>query len=83
MTVQIIVQEYATKRPLKGILVEVYNNEITKQTYTDNDGNAFIDILHDDKFIIKIRSPEHRPYTRKHFISRKSIISTELAKAYI
>lgn len=75
--------EKGTNQPIPFVWVYLQSEMQPYQKTTDNKGWAYFKNLPDGTYVIKIRSPDHRPYTKKSFISRNSIIELELEKAYI
>ncbi|MCP4762574.1 MAG: carboxypeptidase-like regulatory domain-containing protein [archaeon] len=82
MTVNVIVYEKLTKKPVPFVIVRI---ESGKNSYTDDTnirGIAEFQGIHDGKYNIKIRHKDYRPYTEKMFISRNSIINIGLHQAF-
>ena len=81
MTVRVLVLEKPSKKPIQYVPVHLLSESRSFHDYTDRKGWAYFDNVIDDKYIIKVRSSRHRPYTKKEFVSRNSIIEIKLEKA--
>ena len=82
MTVNVIVTEKLTRKPIPFVLVRI---ESGANSYTDDTnirGIAEFQGIPDGKYNVKIRHKDYRPYTEKMFISRNSIINIKLHKAF-
>lgn len=82
MPVRILVRETPSGRPIKHVEVRLESPAETHAGYTDGRGVTELPKVADGKYIVKIRSPNHRPYTEKTYISRHSIITINLPRAY-
>lgn len=86
MSVKIYVKEKYSKLPVWGVMVRIENMElcegICEVASTDMVGLAEFNTISDNKYNIKIRHKDYRPYTERMYISRNSIININLNKAF-
>lgn len=75
--------EKTSNRPIPFVWIYLQSEAQPYQETTDANGWARFPNLPDGDYIVKVRSPDHRPYTKKSFISRNSIIEIPLERAYI
>lgn len=82
MTVNVIVSEKHTKKPIPLVLVRIESGTNSYVDDTNARGIAEFQGIPDGKYNVKIRHKDYRPYTEKMFISRNSIININLHRAY-
>jgi len=82
MTVKIYVKDKTTKTPVRFVSVRIESMNLSEADDTDGDGIAEFDTIVDGKYNIKIRHADYRPYTEKMFISRNSVITIKLQRAW-
>lgn len=85
MTVKILLRERDSNTPIPHVKIRVYDEEKWFEAFTNTNGIAEFTTppIPDGKYIIKIRAPDHQPYTEKTYISRNSyIMDIKLNRAY-
>ncbi len=83
MTVRIQVREKVTGKGIPFVIVRLQSENRLYSDDTDAAGWAEFDNVRDGKYIVKIRSPNHRPFTEKMYISGNSLITDiKLQRAY-
>lgn len=82
MALKIIAEEKGTAKPIPFIMIYVEKVGWARSDDTDSEGVAEFTIPEDDNYMVKARSPDHRPYTKRHFLSRNSILELSLHPAY-
>lgn len=82
MGVKIYVRDKTTREPVRNALVRVESGSLSESDYTELKGLAEFDTITDGKYIVKVRHSDYRPYTEKMFISRNSLITIKLQRAY-
>ena len=75
--------EKPSNLPIQATWIYLQSETQPYQETTNDKGWAYFKNLPDGTYKIKIRSPDHRPYIKKSYISRNSIIEIPLEKAYI
>ncbi|KKN07795.1 hypothetical protein LCGC14_1063330 [marine sediment metagenome] len=79
---RINVKEKVTEKPIQFVLVRIENMVESYIDDTDINGVAEFKGIRDNKYNIKIRSKNYRPFTEKMYLSRNSIINIKLHKAF-
>lgn len=82
MPVEIRVLEAYTDKPIGFVNVYIISGDTQFTQPTDGDGWAKF-VIPDGTYVIKVRAPRHRPYTKTHEISRNSIIEIKLNSAIV
>jgi len=83
MPVKIHIREKETKKGIPFIMVRLEKEGRLYADDTDAHGWAEFDNVRDGKYIVKVRSPNHRPFTEKMYISNHSLITDiKLSRAY-
>jgi len=81
MSVKVYVKEKYSKLPVWGVMVRIENMElcegICEAISTDITGLAEFNTISDNKYNLKIRHKDYRPYTERMYIikSRNMLIS--------
>ena len=79
---KVILTEKVSRAPIPFVLVRIESMSNSWVDDTDTNGVAEFEGIVDGKYNIKIRHKDYRPYTEKTYISRNSIITIKLHKAF-
>lgn len=72
--IKIRVLDKQTNQPVPFVNVRLENESYVFVDDTNNRGWAELEGVPDGKYTLKIRSPDHRPYTERYYLSQHSIL---------
>jgi len=81
MTVQVILKEKGTNLPIRFVKIYLEGEQCVYENSTDGLGRVSFPKVSDGKYLVKIKSPNHRPYYKKTYLSQNSILDIKLDKA--